>query len=61
MLFELDREGRGFRNTLNDLNFGDAHFVSAGSALLGANLSRYNDAGLLRESLKRFESLGIFL
>ncbi len=60
VLFELDGEGCGFRNALDDLDFGDAHFVPAGSALLGANLSRYNDAGLLREPLKRFESLRIF-
>jgi len=46
-------KGVGFRNTLNDLNFGDAHFVPAGSALFGANLAGDDDAGLLREPLKR--------
>jgi len=33
VFFELNGEGRGVRNALDDLNFGDAHFVAAGGAL----------------------------
>src|SRR5215469_2755689 len=59
MLFELDREGRALQNFLDDLNFANAHLEAAGSALLGSNLSRDNDAGFLGEPLELLERFGI--
>ena len=60
VFLELDGEGRGFGNFLDDLNFADADFVAAGSALLGADFAGDDDAGFLREALEGFEGFGIF-
>ena len=61
VFLELDGKGRGFGNSLDDLNFTDADFVAAGSALLGADFASDDDAGFLRQALESFEGFGIFL
>ena len=48
VFFELDGEGCGFGNFLQNLNLGNPDFVAAGSAFFGANISCDNDAGFLR-------------
>src|SRR6266403_4832765 len=44
MLFELDGEGRAFRNFLDDLDLGDADFVTAWSAFFSADFAGDDDA-----------------
>jgi len=61
MLLELDGERRALRNFLNDLDFGDADFVPAGSALFRADFARDDNAGFLRQAFQRLERPGIFL
>ena len=60
VLFELDGVGSGLVNFLQDFDFGDADFVAAGGALLGANFSGDDDAGFLREAFQRGEGVGAF-
>jgi hypothetical protein len=50
VFFELDRKRRGVGNFLDDLNFRDAHFEAAGSALFGADFACDDDARFLREA-----------
>ena len=60
VLFELDGVGRGLVYFLQDLDFGDADFVAAGGALLGADFSGDDDAGFLREAFQCGEGVGTF-
>src|SRR5271157_5362116 len=60
VLFELDGEGRGLGNFLDDVDFADADFVAAGGALLGADFAGDNDAGFLGETFEGLERFGIF-
>src|SRR5580704_17011054 len=60
VLFELNRIESGLDDFLQDLDFGDADFVAAGSALFSANFSCDDDAGFLREAFESGEGVGTF-
>ena len=45
---------------MDDVNFADADFVAAGSALLGADFAGDDDAGFLGETLEGGKGFGIF-
>jgi hypothetical protein len=60
VLFELDGVGIGLVDFLHDVDFADADFVAAGSALLGADLSGDDDAGFVREAFEGGEGGRIF-
>src|SRR5271165_625786 len=61
MFLELDGEGGVFGNFLDDLDFGNANFVAAGGALLGADFAGDDDTGFLGEAFESCEGFGIFL
>ena len=61
VFLELDGIGLSFRNFLENLDFGNAHFKAAGRALFGPNFAGDDDAGFLRQTFQRFKGFGIFL